>query len=99
MDRCRWVGDCMRIDAFNKISQVYNANKPKNTSRAKSESFSDKLELSRTGMGYHAAKQVVQRTPDIREDKLAEIKQRMEAGSYNISLNEVADKLVQKYFD
>lgn len=89
----------MRIDAFNKISQVYNANKPKSTSKVKAESFSDKLELSRTGMGYHAAKQAVQRTPDIREDKVAEIKQRMEAGSYNINLHEVADKLVEKYFD
>ncbi|MBH1942459.1 flagellar biosynthesis anti-sigma factor FlgM [Mobilitalea sibirica] len=89
----------MRIDAFNKISQLYGASNIKSTSKAKGTSFSDKLEISQTGKDYQAAKQIIARTPDVREDKLNEIKQRMEAGAYNINMRTVADKLVDQYFD
>ncbi len=88
----------MRIDAFNKVSQLYQANSVKNTSKPKSGSFSDKLEISQVGKDYQAAKQIVAQTPDIREDKVQEIKQRMEAGNYSVSSEELAKKLVDAYF-
>jgi negative regulator of flagellin synthesis FlgM len=89
----------MRIDAFNKISELYRASNVKSTAKTSGSSFSDKLEISQTGKDYQIAKQVVARTPDIRESKINEIKQRMEAGTYNIGAEEVADKLVEHYFD
>lgn len=89
----------MRIDAFNKISQIYNTGKVKSTAKVKSSSFSDQLEISQLGKDYHVAKQIVAQTPDVREDKINEIKQRMEAGNYQVSMQEVADKLVDRYFD
>jgi negative regulator of flagellin synthesis FlgM len=89
----------MRIDAFNKISELYNASNVKNTVKSKSSSFSDKLEISQTGKDYQIAKQIIARTPDVRETKINEIKQRMEAGTYNVTIEDVADKLVEKYSD
>jgi len=89
----------MRIDAFNKVSQLYQTNNVKNTAKAKGSSFSDMLEISQTGKDYQVAKQIVTRTPDIRDDRVNDIKQRMEAGTYDISAEEVADKLVDSYFD
>lgn len=89
----------MRIDAFNKISELYKASNVKSTSKAKGMSFSDTLEISQTGKDYQVAKQVVARTPDIRETKVNEIKERMEAGAYNVTIENVADKLVDEYFD
>ena len=89
----------MRIDAFNKISELYNASNVKNTSKVKGSSFSDKLEISQTGKDYQMAKQIVARTPDVREAKINEIKQRMEAGSYHIKIEDVAEKLVEKYLE
>jgi negative regulator of flagellin synthesis FlgM len=89
----------MRIDAFNKISELYKTNSVKNTSKVKSSSFSDTLEISQAGKDYQTAKQVVARTPDIRETKVNEIKERMEAGTYNVTVEEVADKIVDHYFD
>ncbi len=88
----------MRIDAFNKVSQLYNSNSVKSTAKAKGSSFSDKLEISQTGKDYQVAKQIVARTPDIREATVNDIKQRMEAGTYNVTIKDVADKLVDEYF-
>jgi len=89
----------MRIDAFNKVSQLYQTNNVKNTAKAKNGSFSDMLEISQTGKDYQVARQIVSRTSDIREDRVSDIKRQMEAGTYNISAEEVADKLVNSYFD
>ena len=89
----------MRIDAFNKISQLYKANNVKSASKTRNGSFSDKLEISQTGKDYQAAKQIVNSIPDVREERVSEIKQCMESGVYNITMEEVADKLVDNYFD
>ncbi len=88
----------MRIDAFNKISELYKTSSVKSTTKAKGASFSDTLELSQAGKDLQVAKQIVARTPDVREATVNEIKQRMEAGTYNITIQDVADKLVDEYF-
>ncbi len=87
----------MRIDAFNKVSQLYKTNSAKSTTKSQGSSFSDKLEISQTGKDYQVAKQLVARTPDIRETKVNDIKQRMEAGTYHVSIEDVANKLVDEY--
>ncbi len=48
---------------------------------------------------YRVAKDVLAQTPDIREDRVSDIKRRMESGTYNVNMQEVADKLVNRYFD
>ncbi len=87
----------MRIDAFNKISELYNTSSVKSSAKVKGSSFSDKLEISQMGKDYQIAKQIVARTPDVRETKINEIKQRMEAGTYNITIEDVAEKLMENY--
>lgn len=89
----------MRIDALNKVSQLYNSSSVKNTSASKSSSFNDMLEISQTGKDYHVAKQILANTPDVREDKIKDIKQRMDAGNYEINSDEYAEKLVNRYFN
>lgn len=89
----------MRIDAYNKISQIYGTNKISKLKKTDKSSFRDKLELSRTGNDYNIAKQIVAQTPDVREDKINDIKQRLESGTYNVKMEEVAEKLVNRYFD
>lgn len=89
----------MRIDAFNKISELYRSNSVKKTTKAESSSFSDMLEISQTGKDYQTAKQIVARTPDIRETKINDIKALMEAGTYNVTIGDVADKLIEQADD
>ena len=92
-------GEIMRIDAFNKVSQIYNSNKTSKIKKHTESSFSDKLEISQVAKDYRVAKDVLAQTPDIREDKVSDIKRRMESGTYNVNMQEVADKLVNRYFD
>lgn len=87
----------MRIDAFNKISELYKASSVKPASKTKGASFSDTLEISQTAKDYQVAKQIVARTPDVREATVNEIKERMEAGTYNVTIQDVADKLIDQY--
>ncbi|NLO09352.1 MAG: flagellar biosynthesis anti-sigma factor FlgM [Clostridiales bacterium] len=89
----------MRIDAYNKVSQVYNANNVKKATKPSGGSFSDKLEISQKGQDYRVAKQIVTQTPDVREDKVNQIKKQIESGTYNINMTDVADKVVNRYFD
>jgi len=44
-------------------------------------------------------KQIISSEPDIREDKVSELKQRIESGKYTIDHEAVADKLVDSYID
>lgn len=84
----------MRIDAFNKVSELYRTSGVKSTAKTSGANFSDKLEISQAGKDYQIAKQAVARTPDVREATINDIKQRMEAGTYNVTIKDVADKLV-----
>lgn len=88
----------MRIDAMNKVSQVYKSNSTQSIAKAKDRSFGDTLEISQMGKDYQIAKQAVAKAADIREDKVNDIKQRIEAGTYNISSEDLADKLLEQYF-
>ena len=89
----------MRIDAYNKISQVYQTNVTKKTNKTVASSTSDQVEISRIGKDYQVAKKAVAAAPDERMDRVNEIKARMESGSYNISAEEIANKLVDGYFN
>jgi len=89
----------MRVDAYNKITQLYQTNAMKKAAKTNSTSTTDQVEISRIGKDYQVAKQAVANTADIRTDKVNDIKKRMEAGTYNISSEEVSNKLVDSYFD
>lgn len=89
----------MRIDAFNKVSQLYQANSPKKVSKTNSTgASSDSLEISQAGRDYQVAKQAVAKAPDFREDLVDAIKQKMDSGTYNVSNEDIADKLLNGYF-
>jgi negative regulator of flagellin synthesis FlgM len=44
-------------------------------------------------------KEIISSEPDIREDKVSELKQKIESGRYTIDNNAVADKLVDSFID
>ena len=45
------------------------------------------------------AKEIIASEPDIREDKVSELKQKIESGKYTIDNKAVADKLVDSFID
>lgn len=89
----------MRIDAFNQVTQLYKTNSTKKTYKASSTQAADKLEISQIGKDYQIAKNAVAAAPDVRADKVNAIKQQLASGTYNVSMEEVADKLINSSFN
>lgn len=89
----------MRIDAFNKIGQMYQTGKPKKTTGKAEVSFRDSLEISQVGKDFQIAKMAVLEAPDVRMDRVEAIRQQLASGTYSVTGEELADKLVERYFD
>lgn len=89
----------MRVEAYNKVTQIYQTNATNKITKTSSVKAKDQVEISRMGKDYQIAKQAVANATDIRQDKVNEIKKRMESGTYNMNAEEVANKLVDSYFD
>lgn len=90
----------MRIDAYNQIQQIYGVSSVKKTEEKKATSktsFKDQLMLSAAGRDSQIAKQAVTNAPDIREELVNPIKERINNGTYDVSAEEFADKLLEKY--
>ena len=87
----------MRIEAYTQVQQLYSAKGVGKVQKSAGVSASDQLQLSSTGKDYQTAKAAVKTAPDIREDLVASIKASMEAGTYQVSGESFADKLIAKY--
>ena len=88
----------MRIEAYNQVAQVYGTNKTTRTQATKSTAnVSDNVQISQMGKDFQVAKKAVADAPDIREDKVAEIKAKMDAGTYQVSADDFASKLLEKF--
>lgn len=87
----------MRIDAYNQIGQVYKTNNKLKTQKTSGATRSDYVEISEFGKVLQTAKQAVKNSRDIREDKVADIKARIDNGTYEVSGESFADKVIENY--
>ena len=87
----------MRIDAYNQISQIYGVNGKMKTSQASRVSKTDKVEISSFGRDLQIAKQAVANSPDVRTDKVEQLKSQIKNGTYNVDADSFADMLLQKF--
>lgn len=88
----------MRIDAVNRVSQLYQANSTKKVAKQKSDEKYDSVQISQTGRDYQVAKAAVEATPDVRTDLVNDIKSRLKNGTYDVSMEMLADKLLAGEF-
>lgn len=84
----------MRIDAVNRVSQLYQANSTKKVAKQTSTQKYDSVQISQMGKDYQVAKAAVAATPDVRTDLVNDIKTRMQNGTYDVSMEMLADKLM-----
>lgn len=89
----------MRVDALNQVSQLYNQTKPKKVTQTNKSYARDEFQISQTAQDYQIAKKAVSEVSEVREEKVAEFKEALASGTYNVSSQEIADKMVSKYFD
>ena len=87
----------MRIEAYTPVQQLYNTNNTNKSQKTSKTSFSDQVQISSMGKDIQTAKQAVVDTPDIREDIVAPIKASIQNGTYDVSGDSFADKLLENY--
>ena len=88
----------MRIDAYNQVAQLYKTNKTGKVATVSNvASARDEVQISSSGRDYQIAKQAVQEASDIRADKVAELKAKVNAGKYHVDNGDFANKLLAKY--
>lgn len=87
----------MRIDAMNQVSQLYQTNRTRKAADTNKPSFADTLEISQTGRDIQVAKSAVAAAPDVREARIAELKAQIENGTWSVSDEDLADKLLESF--
>lgn len=87
----------MRIEAYTQVQKLYNATKPAKLQGKAHVSATDRIQISSIGKDIQIAKNAVAAAPDIREDVVAPIRAAVTNGTYQVSAESFAEKLMQKY--
>ena len=85
----------MRIEAYTQVQQAYKSNTVNKSKEASKVSFSDQLQISSVGKDIQTAKAAVANTPDVREEVIAPIKASIQSGTYSVSGEKFAEKLLK----
>ena len=88
----------MRIDSYAKVQQLYGNKKVQTAPKETKTAFKDQLQISSVGKDIQIAKTAVQTAPDVREDVVARYKGAVKAGTYDVSSDRFAQKLMDKYY-
>lgn len=73
-------------------SKMTNVNKTEKTIQSK-----DKVEISQKAIDFQVAMKAFKELPDIRENKVNDVKQAIKSGTYNPSAKEVVDKMIDSF--
>ncbi len=57
-------------------------------------SDSDRLELSVRSREISHLEELIQSTPDVREDRVSQVRNQIESGTYNIKAEKIAEKII-----
>ena len=87
----------MRIEAYNQVQQLYNTRKPGQVKRTAGTGLKDQVQISSMGKDFQTAKTAVKAAPDVREDVTAPIRASINSGTYEVSSESFAEKLLKKY--
>lgn len=61
---------------------------------AVSSSPSERVDLSTTAKDIQQLKDALSKLPDVREEKIQEVRKKLEDGTYNVSADQIAGKMV-----
>jgi len=87
----------MRIENIQMVAQLYDKKSITKTKRTSEADTTDQLEISQAGRDFQVAKKAVNKTADVREDLVREIKNRIDSGEYSVSGEEFAAKVIDRY--
>ncbi len=84
------------------VNNIYNKNqdfkvlpaRKKIETKATNFTNNDGLDISEKTQEIQNANQLAKSTPDIREDKVKQIQERIKSGNYKVDLGKIADKIL-----
>lgn len=87
----------MRIDAYAQVQQLYGSKNVHKVQKETRAGFKDQLQISSKGKDIQTAKNAVMNAADVREEVVAPLKNKVDAGTYEVSGEQFAQKLFEKY--
>ena len=87
--------DCVNIEAY--VNQVQDKDKVAAASEQpeKQQTKADTVVLSDTAKKVQEAKKQLEAIPDVREEKVAQLKEQIENGTYNMDEEKIAGKMIK----
>ncbi|MBO8167952.1 MAG: flagellar biosynthesis anti-sigma factor FlgM [Thermoanaerobacteraceae bacterium] len=89
----------MKIDKHlqTKLSAIYqNQQQVKRNQVAARKADADRVEISRTAKELQRLVEKAKNLPDVRAEKVAELKKRIENGTYQVPVEKLADKMLRE---
>jgi negative regulator of flagellin synthesis FlgM len=86
----------IKIDAYVHQTQDRNMSRGTTTQDSKSALKEDRVELSQTARDVQKARAQMEEIPDIREEKVTEIKNQIQNGTYEIDSHKIASKMIRQ---
>ena len=87
----------MRIEAYTQVQQLYNSSKVQKETNAAKKGLTDQVQISSKGLDIQVASAAVKGASDIRYDVVEPLKAAIANGTYDVSSESFADKLLKKY--
>ena len=86
----------IQIDAY--VNQVHDKNKvdPSNSKPDKAASKTDTVVISDAAKRIQEIRNQLDAVPDVREEKVAELKNQIENGTYEINADKIAEKIIRE---
>lgn len=76
--------------------KIYNKTNVKNTSKTdQANKVKDELQLSDRARDFQVAMKAFKKLPEVREDLVKELKDKIQQGTYKVTGEEVADKIIE----
>lgn len=88
----------MKINQVSQIAEIYGATSSRKAANKEIKTDKkDKLEISETARYFQIALKAAKDSPDIRSEKVDRIKAEIEAGTYKVSAEDVAKKMMASF--
>jgi negative regulator of flagellin synthesis FlgM len=83
------------IVANNKVQRLDSPQQSERSLKSGVENFdSDRLEISARSREISHLNELIQSTPDVREEKVEQVRQQIESGTYNVKAEKIAGKII-----
>ena len=84
-----------RVDGVRGAYEIYKTSKTNNIAKlSKADEKKDAVVFSSQAKDYQVAFQALKEVPDIRENKITEVLEKIESGSFQLSSTDIAGKLL-----